>query len=79
MQRRTMPELTDREKLILHYLVKGTPDTVIARQIGIGRTTMRKAVSRLIIKLGVANRTQVAVWAWQHGYGFRTMYREAAE
>lgn len=45
------------------HLSQGLSNKEIARQMGLEETTIKLHVKRLISKLGVSNRTQVAVAA----------------
>lgn len=60
--------LSDREKEILHRLAIGDPNKVIASNFGIAEATVKVHVKTILRKLGVANRTQAAIWAIAHGY-----------
>jgi NarL family two-component system response regulator LiaR len=60
----TYPEtLTERETDVLRLLAQGQSNEEIARNLHIGATTVRTHVSNILMKLGVANRTQAALWA----------------
>ena len=61
--------LTNRESEILGCLTEGSPNKMIARQLGITEATVKIHVKSLIRKIGVQNRTQAALWAIQAGYG----------
>ena len=56
-------DLTLRESVTLMHLSQGLSNKEIARQMGLEETTIKLHVKRLISKLGVSNRTQVAVAA----------------
>lgn len=58
-----MEHLSEREKEILHYLVNGFPNKIIARNCRISDATVKVHVKSILRKIGVANRTQAAVWA----------------
>jgi len=60
--------LTNREAEILGCLTEGSPNKLIARQLGITEATVKIHVKSLIRKIGVQNRTQAALWAIQSGY-----------
>jgi two-component system nitrate/nitrite response regulator NarL len=60
--------LTQREAEILGCLTEGSPNKMIARQLGITEATVKIHVKSLIRKIGVQNRTQAALWAIQVGY-----------
>jgi two-component system nitrate/nitrite response regulator NarL len=66
-----LPELTLREVDILHCLTEGMANKQIARRLGIREATVKIHVKSLIGKLGVANRTQAALWGVRAGIGGR--------
>jgi len=55
--------LTPRERDVLHLVVEGLANKQIAQRLGIGDKTVKTHVSRVLDKLGVADRTQAAVLA----------------
>lgn len=59
--------LTERELEVLTWVAKGTPNKEIARQIGISQATVRAHVSNILGKLGLENRSQMVLYAVQHG------------
>lgn len=63
------PELTDREREILHYIADGHTNNEIAQQLVISLKTVRNHVSNIFNKLQVADRTQAAIRARQAGFG----------
>lgn len=67
-----LPELTLREVDILHCLTEGMANKQIARRLGIREATVKIHVKSLIGKLGVANRTQAALWGVRAGVGGRS-------
>lgn len=60
-------ELTDRELDVLKLIAKGYTNTQIAEELVISENTVKGHVSNILSKLHVADRTQVAVYAWQQG------------
>lgn len=54
--------LTHREKEVLHFLMEGQSNKMIARELGINDTTVRVYVRSILQKLGVQNRTQAALF-----------------
>jgi two-component system, NarL family, response regulator LiaR len=60
---RTHGDITAREHDVLRLVVEGLPNKQIAESLGIGEKTVKTHVSRLLAKLGVADRTQAAVLA----------------
>jgi len=64
---RTHGEITAREHDVLRLVVEGLPNKQIAQRLGIGEKTVKTHVSRVLAKLGVADRTQAAVLAIREG------------
>ncbi|MCG8543205.1 MAG: response regulator transcription factor [Alphaproteobacteria bacterium] len=60
--------LTNRESDILSCLTEGSPNKLIARQLGITEATVKIHMKSLIRKIGVQNRTQAALWAIESGF-----------
>jgi NarL family two-component system response regulator LiaR len=60
-------QLTPRERDVLHLMVEGLANKQIAQRLGIGEKTIKTHVSRVLAKLGVADRTQAAVLAIREG------------
>ncbi|WP_249779111.1 response regulator transcription factor [Bradyrhizobium sediminis] len=57
------PELTVRQQAVLSCLCRGDPNKVIGRKLGMTETTVKVHVREIMRKLGVSNRTQVAIAA----------------
>jgi DNA-binding NarL/FixJ family response regulator len=60
-------ELTDREREILRLVAAGKPNKEIAAELVISEHTARTHVSNILRKLGLASRTQAALWAVREG------------
>jgi len=58
--------LTGREKEVLAQLAKGASTKEIAYELGITERTARTHVSNILGKLGLASRTQAALYAVEH-------------
>jgi two-component system nitrate/nitrite response regulator NarL len=56
-------KLSPRETVILQSLMGGDPNKVIARKLDITEATIKVHVKAILRKIGVANRTQAAMWA----------------
>ena len=65
------PELTEREREILHYIANGETNAEIANNLVISLKTVQNHVSNIFNKLQVADRTQAAIRARQAGFGKR--------
>jgi two-component system, NarL family, nitrate/nitrite response regulator NarL len=59
-------KLSAREAEVLSYLMEGVPNKVIARQFDVTEATVKVHVKAILRKIGVANRTQAAMWATEH-------------
>jgi two-component system nitrate/nitrite response regulator NarL len=59
------PQLSAKEAKILNALAQGTPNKVIAYRFCITEATVKVHVKAILRKIGVANRTQAAMWALQ--------------
>lgn len=62
-----LAELTSRERDVLRLIVEGLANKGIALRLGIGEKTVKTHVSRVLDKLGAADRTQAAVLAIRTG------------
>jgi DNA-binding NarL/FixJ family response regulator len=60
-------ELTDREREILRLVAAGKANKEIAAELVISERTARTHVSNILRKLGLASRTQAALWAVREG------------
>lgn len=59
--------LTNRECDVLKRLGDGATNKKIAEQLGISYETVKEHVQNILKKIGVADRTQAAVWAMRRG------------
>lgn len=59
--------LTDRETDVLRLLARGLANKEIAQHLSIGEKTVKTHVSHILSKLGVASRTQAALYAARVG------------
>jgi DNA-binding NarL/FixJ family response regulator len=59
--------LSDREREVLRLLGTGGPNAEVARRLFVSEATVKTYVSRLLTKLGLANRTQAAILAHEAG------------
>jgi NarL family two-component system response regulator LiaR len=59
--------LTDRETDVLRLLARGLANKEIAQELSIGEKTVKTHVSHILSKLGVASRTQAALYAARVG------------
>lgn len=63
-----LDRLTDRQRDVFHLLLAGHSNKEIARELGVLEGTVKVHVRAIMQKLGVKNRTQVAVVAARCGY-----------
>jgi len=59
--------LTPREREVLVLIGRGMANKVIARELGIAEKTVKAHVSSVLAKLGLADRTQAALFAVREG------------
>jgi DNA-binding NarL/FixJ family response regulator len=64
--RATGPQLTDREREVLLLVRDGLANKQIARRLGIAERTVKAHLTSVFQRLGVADRTQAALWASEH-------------
>jgi len=60
-------ELTPRERDVVVLIAEGGTNRQIANRLGVTERTARTHVSNILAKLGLASRTQAAMWAVHHG------------
>ncbi|WP_066360849.1 response regulator [Herbidospora mongoliensis] len=59
--------LTDREREVLTLIAGGRSNREIARALDVAEKTVKTHVSNVLMKLGVQDRTQAALYAVRHG------------
>ena len=60
-------ELTKSEKIIIQRVGQGLSNKEIASKLYLSEGTVRNNISRILSKLGLRDRTQLAIWAVQTG------------
>jgi len=64
---RELEDLTPREREMLEYLAKGMSNAEIAAAAFVSEPTVKTHVARILMKLGLRDRVQVDVFAYEHG------------
>ena len=70
-QRVDVPDLTERETEVLAQIALGRSNAEIAVELFVGEATVKTHVSNVLAKLGVRDRIQAVVFAYENGFAVR--------
>lgn len=66
--RAALDQLTERESEVLRLVARGLSNAEVAAELFVGPATVKTHVSSCLAKLGLANRVQLVVFAFESGF-----------
>ena len=67
-QKKAIARLTDREQEVLRLLARGHSNREMSEQLFVGTETVKTHVGSVLLKLGVRDRTQAVITAYESGF-----------
>jgi DNA-binding NarL/FixJ family response regulator len=62
-----LPEFSDREQEVVRLVARGLSNAEVGRELFLSEATVKTYVTRVLAKLGLRDRVQIVVWAYEHG------------
>lgn len=65
-----LPHLTDREREVLRAVIRGLSNDEVARELVVSPATVKTHVRSMLQKLGLRDRTQLVIAAYESGFAW---------